>query len=310
MIGRMISFAALLTVCCTSGSAIAENPLRADQSQVLVWRGCSVAKVAFMERCAAAYEQETGIQVRLSGGGATLGIEAAGSGGADLGGTCRACLKRLNEDLLGVKLAIVAWDALVVVVHPDNPVENITREQLRQVLQQKITNWQALGGRDEKIVVVARREKTAGVDYSMCVMILGDPDFTFGRTAVLLSSTGPVEELVAEQPRAIAVTGVSSAQKRKLKILAIDGYKPTPENIADGTYPYFRPLYLAYKPENAKAKQFVDWMISDRGQQIVAAEGTVTLAQGAGLAARYRYYEDVRQITNYATLIDKAPRGP
>ncbi len=310
MSGRMVSFAAAMVVFFTSAALSAEKASRAKPPPVLVWRGCSVAKVAFMDRCAAAYEQETGVQVRLSGGGATLGIEAAGSGGADLGGTCRACLTRLNEDKLGVRLVIVAWDALAVIVHPDNPVESITREQLRQVLQQKITNWKTLGGRDEKIVVVARREKTAGVDYSMRVMILGDPNFTFGRTAVLLGSSGPVEELVAGQPRAIAVTGVSSAQKRKLKVLAIDGHKPTSENIANGTYPYFRPLYLAYKPENAGARRFVEWLIGDRGQQIVAAEGTVTLAEGAGLVSSYRHYEDVGQIVNYATLLEKAAEGP
>ncbi len=278
----------------------------ADEAPGLVWRGCSVAKIAFMERCAEAYTKATGIPISLSGGGATLGIEAAASGGADLGGTCRACLSRLNEDQLDVRLAIVAWDALVVIVHPDNPVQNISRDQLRLILEQEITNWKVLGGRDEPIVVVARRDKTSGVDYSMRVMILGDPDFAFGRNAVLLNSSAPVEELVERQPRAVAVTGVSSANKRLLKVLAIDGHAPTVENIASGAYPYFRPLYLAYKPSNKAAAKFVEWLLSPAGQQVVAEEGTVTLEQGARLAGMYAHFEGVSQIVNHAMLVEKA----
>src|SRR5688572_26058227 len=108
----------------------------AQESTPLIWRGCGVSKEAFMKACAQAYQKETGIAVQLSGGGATLGIEAVADDGADLGGTCRACLRSLNEDKLPVKLAVVAWDALVAVVHPDNPVSNITHGQLKKVLQQ------------------------------------------------------------------------------------------------------------------------------------------------------------------------------
>lgn len=296
MCGRVFLLAAVLGLSA---------PLPAAEPQVLVWRGCSIAKVAFMERCAQVYEEDTGIQVRLSGGGAALGIEAAASGGADLGGTCRACLKRLHEDQWDVKLAIVAWDALVAVVHPDNPVDNLTQAQLRSILQERIRNWKEVGGRDEPIVIIDRRGKTSGVGYSMRQLILGDPDFDYSRFVVRLNDSAPVEELVERQSRALAITGVSSAQKRKIKVLTIDGHAPTPENIASGAYPYFRPLYIAYKPaSNPGAAEFVAWLLSDRGQAVVGECGTVTVAQGARLAKMYKYYEDVRQIANFATLTE------
>ncbi len=98
------------------------------EHESLVWRGCGISKTAFMEACAEEYAKETGIEIQLSGGGATLGIEAAGTGGADLGGTCRAPQKERGEERPGLKLAVVAWDALVAIVHPSNPVESISAD--------------------------------------------------------------------------------------------------------------------------------------------------------------------------------------
>ncbi len=159
-----------------------------EDPPTLVWRGCGVSKKAFMEACAVEYEKQTGVKIRLSGGGAQLGIETAAAGGADLGGTCRACLKKLNEDQLDVKLAAVAWDALTVIVCPENPIDNITRDQLQAVLEQRMTNWNELGGPDEQIIVVVRRGKTSGVGYGVRALMLDDTEADFGPTALRLNS--------------------------------------------------------------------------------------------------------------------------
>jgi phosphate transport system substrate-binding protein len=291
------------------GSA-AVGALCVDDDPHLVWRGCSVSKIAFMEAAAVAYEKETGVEVQLSGGGATLGIEAAGSGAAELGGTCRACLPTRNECEEGLRLGVVAWDALVVIVHPDNPVENITKDQLSEVLKQNITNWQQLGGSDDNIVVVARRGKISGVGYSTRALILGDTGSDYGKTVVRLNSSGPVEKLIERQPQSIAITGISSAKQRNVKVLSIDGQAPTVENISNGAYPYFRPLYIAFKPElNQEAGRFVEWILGDRGQAIVKAQGAVTLAQGVGLAAKYAHFGDTSLIHNYESLMERARRS-
>ncbi len=279
----------------------------ASSTPQLVWRGCGVSKKAFMEKCAVEYERQTGVKIKLSGGGAQLGIETAAAGGADLGGTCRACLSKLKEDELGIKLAVVAWDALTVIVHADNPVEDISREQLRDVLQQKLTNWKQLGGNDEEIIVTVRRGKTSGVGYSVRALILEDPEADFGATAVRLNSSGPLEQLVEKQHRAIGVTGISSARKRDVKTLSIDGQLPEPDKIAAGDYPYYRPLYIAYRPGiNDQAQRFVDWLLSDAGQAVIEEQNTVTLRQGAELTRSYRHFGDISQISNYESLLEMA----
>ena len=283
----------------------------ADEAQAtLVWRGCGVSKKAFMEECAAAYQKQTGVTIRLSGGGATLGIESAASGGADLGGTCRACLASRNEDKLPVKLAVVAWDALTVIVHKENKVTGVSREQLRAVLNQEITDWKALGGSDERIIVVVRRGKTSGVGYSVRQIVLEDGDANFGSKVLRLNSSGPLEEFVERQPRAIAVTGYSSAQKRDVKVLGIDGHPPSPATIASGEYPYYRPLYIAYHPgRNPVADRFVEWLLSDAGQKVIEDQQTVSLRQGAKLTKTYGHFGDTKQIINYASLVQLAAQA-
>lgn len=95
------------------------------------------------------------------GGGATLGIQAVGEQAVDFGGSCRHCLPELKEDKLSLRLNLVAWDALAVVVHPDNPIQSISRKQPEQILKQEITDWSELGLPAPPIAVITREGKTS-----------------------------------------------------------------------------------------------------------------------------------------------------
>lgn len=289
--------ATLLTLSATSASG--------GRREALSWRGCGISKKAFMAHCAEIYTESTGVEIRLTGGGATLGIQAAGEQAADFGGTCRHCLP--SEGELNLEMTLVAWDALAVIVHPSNSVRGITKEQLSAVLKQEITNWKELGGADLPIVVVARKGKTSGVGRMLRLLILADPEFEFGSRALRLESSGPVEKLVERCPGAIAVTGVSSSRLRSVQHLELDGHAPTAEQIATGRYPYFRPLYLAHQPNlSPAAQEFRNWLIGERGQQAVANQGTVNLEVGLLLMKRYAHFEAAERITNYEDLMRRA----
>jgi len=264
-----------------------------------------------MGRCAEVYRAQTGVSIRLSGGGATLGIESAGQGGADFGGTCRHRLESRGEDKLPLALTVVAWDALVAVVHPSHPIDSNTSKQLVQVLQQKITDWGELGGDRGRIVVLARKGKVSGVGYMTRLLIFGDPEADYGKRVIRLQSSGPIERLLERSPAGIGVSGVSSARRRNLKILKIDGVEPSARNIAAGRYPYFRPLYLAHPPHlNASQKVFREWLLGPEGQRVVREQGTVNLEDGAGLVLKYRHWANNARITNYDALVAAAKRTP
>ena len=102
---------------------------RLSPATELTWVGCGITHNAFMADLAAAYQAQTGVAIGIAGGGATKGIHDITGKRADIGGACRYTLNKTPEEA-GVLMIPVAWDAQVVVVHKDNPIESITLAQL------------------------------------------------------------------------------------------------------------------------------------------------------------------------------------
>jgi len=266
------------------GQPTEETHLAANEIR---WVGCGISKKAFMTGLASAYEKKTGMKIRLEGGGATRGIRDVAAGAADMGGSCRHLLPVLEER--NAKLVHVGWDALVVITNPSNPVKDISFGNVKAVFKGEIGNWKELGGPDLKIKVAARKGKISGVGRMVRELLFKDPEYEFGSQVVLLKSSGPVEKLVEQERGAIAVTGVSSAKKRNVKMLKIQGNAPTSENIANGSYILYRPLYLVTSRAPSPAvTEFIKFARSEEGQGIIGDEGTVTVKQGSGLWSTYR----------------------
>lgn len=252
----------------------------------LNWVGCGISKKAFMGALAKQYEQKTGVKINLEGGGATRGIRDVALGKADIGGSCRHVI--IDDSEKNAKLVHVAWDALVVIAHPTNPVTDITEAQLKDVFDGKITNWKELGGPDMPINVLVRKGKTSGVGLMVRELLFKDPNKVFTSKAIELKSSGPLEQMVEKDKGAIGFTGVSSAKKRNVKMLSVNGKTPSQENIASGDYILYRPLYLVTDRTPSKAVQdFIDFAKSDEGQAIISGEGTVNLKEGSKLWKPY-----------------------
>lgn len=258
----------------------------ASGSQGMKWVGCGISKKAFMGPLAAAYEKKTGVKIKLEGGGATRGIVDVVEGKADMGGTCRHVLPRQDER--GVKLIPLGWDALVVLVHPSNTVKDLSLDQLRDIYTGRISNWKQVGGADHKILVVARSGKISGVGRMFRELVFKNPEQDFTPNAKIVEESAGVEQEIEKDRGAIAVSGVSSAQKRAVKLVEVNGKAPTDENIKDGSYLLYRPLYLVVKQQASdEVSKFVEFALSDAGQAIIAGEGTVSLKEGARLWALY-----------------------
>jgi phosphate transport system substrate-binding protein len=253
----------------------------------LKWVGCGISKKAFMSALAEAYERQTGVSIVLEGGGATRGIRDVAAGTSDMGGSCRH--KILVDEERNTKMIPVGWDALVAITHPDNPVKDISLEDLKAVLEGKITNWQDLGGPNAPIELVVRKGKVSGVGLLVRELVLSNTDHEFPAGAIREASSGPVEKRVERSPTALAFSGISSARKRNVAMLRIDGQSPTYENVAAGKYKLIRPLYLVIpKDPREEVAQFVRFATGPDGQRIVKNQGTVTLADGASLWTDYR----------------------
>lgn len=270
------------------------QPVNVQAAQkVLKWVGCGISKKAFMKELAAGYEKKTGIKVELAGGGATRGIREAAANKADLGGSCRFKINgnHLEQDAY---FEPVAWDALVVITHPKNPVKNITLDQIRGVYLGKITNWKELGGNDAPIRLMARRGKISGVGRAIRKLVFADFDQEFAATDVVKSS-GPLEKAIEKDVNAMGITGISSARKRKVNILALEGHKPSYENIRNGEYLLYRPLYLVMSQQSKEKKEvqdFVKFAHSIEGRKIIKANGTVPYLEALQLVMRQVDQED------------------
>lgn len=277
-VGAVIAVLALITTPLLLSGAFGAEGLK--------WVGCGISKKAFMGPLAAAYEKKSGTKIKLEGGGATRGIVDVVEGKADIGGTCRHVLPRQEER--GVKLIPLGWDALVVLVHPSNTVTSLSLDQLKDIYTGKITNWKQAGGQDRKVLVVARSGKISGVGRMFRELVFKNPEQDFTPDAKIVEESAGVEQVVEKEQGAIAVSGVSSAQKREVKLVQVNGKAPTNENIKDGSYLLYRPLYLVVKQQASdEVTKFVAFALSDEGQAVIAGEGTVNLKEGARLWALY-----------------------
>lgn len=261
-----------------------------EAGKTLHWAGCGITKKAFMKELAEAYERIYGVHFELEGGGATKGIRRVHNREVDIGGSCRNKIPGVAEER-AVRMSPVAWDALVVMVHPDNPVSNITLRQLKEVYEGKITNWKELGGNDAPIDLLVRKSKISGVGKTLRDLIWANPDQKFKGTEEFPSS-GPLEKAVESRPNALGVSGISSARKRDVKLLSLEGKAPTYENIKNGEYLLYRPLYITYMPRNnpklKEIKRFIAFAHSRQGREIIRAQGVVPYLDATGLTAKQR----------------------
>jgi len=278
-----------------SSPVFAAAPSDTGAKKTLKWAGCGISKSAFMSEMAAAYEKKTGVKIELVGGGATKGIRRVSHKEVDIGGTCRHVIEKdgsmmTHEDERRIQLTPVAWDALAVIVHKDNPAKNITRQQMRDLFEGKITNWKELGGNDAPVELYIRKGKISGVGRTLRELVFNDYDKEFVAKHVV-GSTGPLERAIIENPNGVGVTGISSARKLKgkAKALALDGKEPSYENIKSGQYLLYRPLYVVTTMDerNPDVKHFVQFVSSDEGKAIMRKVGTVPYEDAINLWLTY-----------------------
>lgn len=265
----------------------------------LLWAGCGITKKAFMSELAKAYEKKTGIKVNLKGGGATKGIRNAAKGAIDIGGACRPIIEGHPEERNAYQVP-VAWDALVVIVHKDNPVESISVSDLKNIYLGRLTNWKDLGGPNKPIELYVRRGKISGVGRTLRELVFANFDQEFPGAKYVERSSGPVEKGIQQNILGIGTTGISSAKRRKVKILKLNGKEPSYENIKSGDYVLYRPLYLVTKGHSSadqKVKDFITFALSREGREVIKRAGSVPYSDAMGLV--------MKQIEQYDAATDK-----
>ena len=203
--------------------------------------------------------------------GSSGGIQAVQEGRCDIGLSSRAL--KDEEKASGLTETILAYDGIAVIVNPENPVEDLTLEDIAKIYTGEITNWSEVGGNDAEIVLIGR-EAGSGT-RSGFEEIVEVKDLCQYRQE--LSSTGDVITTVAQNPGAIGYASLASV-KDTVKAVKVAGVAPSEETVKDGTYAIQRPFVLATKTDaqlGEAAQAFFDYVTSTAANEIIVAAGVV-----------------------------------
>jgi phosphate transport system substrate-binding protein len=233
--------------------------------------------VGYLTELAKEYERRTGIKVLVRGGGSAVGIEDLRSAKVDFAASCRS---KSAADPKDVTFIQVAWDALVFIVHPSNPLTSLSLDNVREIYAGRTTNWQQLKGANLPIKVFISRARLglSGVEASTSAMVLNGKEPVETPNTLFLASTAIVEQMVETSPEGFATTGYTSARKRHVKMLKVDGIAPTVGSIIQQRYPLKRPLYILLpKYPKPAVRKFVDFVLSRDGQMYLRSLNVVSL---------------------------------
>lgn len=255
-----------------------DTPESAVAQERLIFAGSTTVQ-PLAETLAKTYrEQNPGIEMEVGAGGSRVGIQAIQEGTADIGMVSRDL--REGEKTEDMQVHQIAIDVLAMIVHPSNPVDELSLEELRSIYTGEITNWNEVGGEDMPILP-AIRDVSSGTRGAFDEIVLEgeDPIETEENTHI---TAGEVHSRVVDNPEAIGYVGFGHLSGDEVKVLAIDGVEPGPEAAMDGTYKLKRPLQmLTGSLSRPGAEVFIEFVLSPEGQKIVEEDGWVPVAATA-----------------------------
>jgi len=247
-----------------------------ELSGTVVIAGSTSVQPLSEELAEAFMDKNKNVSVEVQGGGSGQGIKAIEQVIADFGALSREVKE---EEKSEVKTeTIIAKDGVAAVVNPECTVKDLTLDQIQKIYTGEIKNWKEVGGEDAEIVVVTREEGsgTRGAFTEITKVLSKDEngkeiDNTIAQ-AIVQPSTGAVKQTVATTPNSIGYVSLGSLDDT-VKAVSVEGVDPSSDTVVDGSYKISRPFIYVTGAELSEAAQaYVDFVMSEEGQAIVAEE--------------------------------------
>lgn len=278
----LLVLALILTGCSnnpnssTNTSSSANTSISSSLSGTITESGSTTVQPLAEKLAIAFMAANPKVKVVIQGGGTAAGITSANNGTVDIGGASRELTK--DDPLLVTHL--LARDGIAIIVNPANPVNGLTKIQIRDIFSGAITNWNQVGGPDKDIHVAAR-EEGSGTRTAFQELVMGKDasgnNINIVKNAILQSSSGAILQVVKSDSQVISFDSFGYLDN-SVKALAIDGVSATSENAKSGTYPVVRPLYFLTRTQpTGLVKAFIDYCTGTDAQKIITSEGYISV---------------------------------
>jgi len=209
-------------------------------------------------------------KIFVQGGGSSAGIQAVRTGAAEVGMSSRNLMKG-ESDLISIP---IIYDAIAVIVHRENPLGDLTLDQIRKIFSGELTRWSEMGGKD-RIITLVTREEGSGTREAFQTLIMGEKEISLG--ALVQDSNGAIRQVVSDDRNAIGYISLGLVNER-VKAVKIEGIEPSVENIREHRYKIVRPFLFVFTSEpRGMAKEFLDYILSPAGQNLLVHEGLVSM---------------------------------
>lgn len=265
-----ILFTWTLTGCGNLSAKGSTNDNRETSQQTVATDGSTSMEKVIGFLSEAYMEEHKDTKVTYNPTGSSAGIQAVSEGRCDIGLSSRE-LK--DEEKANLDETIIAIDGIGIIIHPDNPVTDLTIEQIKEIYTGVITNWKDVGGNDAPVVCIGREAASGTRDGFEEVTDTKDQC----KYSQELTSTGDVVQTVSSNPNAIGYASVASVNDT-VKLISVEGVVPSMETIQDGEYKIQRNFLLVTRknsPLSKAAQEFFDFATSTQAESLAIKAGTV-----------------------------------
>ena len=249
-------------------------------AQRLVIKGSDTLGAKLVPTLAEEYKaKHPGVSFEIAAEGSTTGISAIIDGTAHVGMSSRRAkpteISAAGAKGVSMKPIIVCYDGMAVVVNANNPLSKLTARQVEQIFTGDVTDWSAVGGPAGRISVYTRNTSSGTYsDWKELAMKRRD----YAPSSQKMAGNEQIAAEVAKNPNGIGYVGLAYVNAPGVKVIPINGVLPTKETVLKKTYPYARPTFYYTNGEpSGEAANFIEFTLSDAGQQVVEKIGFVPL---------------------------------
>ena len=228
-----------------------------------------------MEKIAEKYEESnSNISIEINQVGSSAGIKDAINGVSELGMSSRELKDDEKTEVTGTT---IAYDGIAIITNKNNPIKNITLEQIKDIYTGKITNWKDIdGGKDSPIVVICREEGSGTRDAFQ--EIIGYASEELIEEAMISNANGAVKETVAGNENAVGFVSFEYLDD-KINVVNVEGITPEADKVKSGEYKISRPFLVVTKEGSLseEGQKLIDYILSEEGQNIVRENKLITV---------------------------------